>query len=285
MILLEGGNEFKSSEGVSVTKQNATTEEAQSVVKLMQKELGINLMPYIAGSIIYPDAETGDADVILDPTNYVKVNTEKQPKEIMNDFRVWLAQRLQKAGYQELPKKATVDKYNKYYKIAGDGLTTMAPIPGTNEWFQLDLDISEPGEGAFSVWSKRGEPNVAGTPKDSRAKGAYRHILKSAIASSIDPNWMWSYKAGLADRTTKQTLSKDPTKIAQLLFGPSGKASDLDNIQSILQKFKLTHPDKYNDVVTNVNAGLEKYKTQYKLQESYRVGTNEWFRNVLDRLK
>ncbi len=282
--LFEGGNEFKSPEGVSTTKQNASTEQAQAVVKMLEKEIGMELMPYIAGSIIYPGAETGDADVVLDPSKYVKVDPEKPAKDTMNEFRAWLANRLQQAGYKELPKKEAVTQKGRYYKIAGDGLTAMLPIPGTDEWFQLDLDIAEPGEGQFSVWSKRGEPNPEGTPKTARAKGAYRHVLKSAIATSINPNWMWSYKAGLADRTTKQSITKDPTKIAQALFGPAGKASDLDNINAILQKFKMAHPDKYDAVIANVNQGLERYNTQYRLSESYRVGTTEWFRRTLDLL-
>lgn len=284
-LLNEGGNEFKNPEGISATKQNASTDQAHAVVRMLEKELGMELMPYIAGSIIYQGAETGDADVVLDPSKYIKIDPEKPVKDTMNEFRAWLAQKLQQAGYRELPKKAAVTEMSRYYKIAGDGLTAMLPIPGTDEWFQLDLDIAEPGEGKFSLWSKRGEPNQPGTAKSSKAKGAYRHILLTTIASSLNPAWMWSFKSGLADRATKKSIAKDPAEIAKALFGPTGQATDLDNINAILQKFKSAHPDKYNDVIATVNAGLGKYNTEYRLSESYKVGSNEWFRNVLDKLQ
>lgn len=295
MILLEGGNEFKFADGSNATKQNASTEEADAALGVLGKEIGIDLLAvdqenkfkHKAGSIIYPGAETGDADTILDPADFIKVEPGTAPKDAQNQLRAWLAQKLQGAGYQELAKKAAVEKLGKFYKISGDGLTACVNLPGTQEWLQVDLDIAEPGEGGFSVWSKRGEPNEPGTPKDARAKGAYRHILLAAIGSIIvspeHPQGLsWSYKNGLIDRATKQTLTKNPNEVAKILFG--GNANDLDNIGTILAKFKQTHPGQYNDVIQKVNDGLASYKTQYKLKESYTEGSREWFRFLMDHI-
>ena len=293
MILVEGGNEFKLQDGSNATKQNASTEEVDIVLGSFGKEIGIDLLAkdledrfkHKTGSTIYPGAETGDADTLLDPAEFIKYDPNAAAKDVQNQFRGWLAQKLQRAGYQELPKKAALNKPGRYYKISGDGLTACAPIPNSDEWLQVDLDIAEPGEGKFSVWSKRGEPNEPGTPKDARAKGAYRHILLAAIGSILvsqdHPQGLsWSFKNGLFDRATKQTISKDPNEVANILFG--GNASDLDNINTILAKLKQAHPGQYNDIVQKVNAGLEKYNTQYRLKESHRVGTPQWFRIVLD---
>jgi len=285
MILVEGGNEFKLADGNPATKQNASSEEAKGAADSLGKELGIDLGSRLGGSVIYPGAETGDADTILDPVDFIKIAPGTQAKDAQNQFRGWLAQKLQKIGYKELPKKAVVDAPGRYYKVAGDGLTACVKIPGSKEWLQVDLDIAEPGEGKFSLWSKRGEPNQPGTPKDARAKGAYRHILLSAIGSIlISPDHpqglSWSYKNGLFDRATKRTLTKDPDEVAGILFG--GKANDLDNISTILAKLKQSHPNQHNDIVSKVNAGLENYKTQYRLKESHTVGTPQWFRIVLD---
>lgn len=287
MILLEGGNEFKFADGSNATKQNASTEEAASTLDALGKELGIDLQSRKAGSIIYPGAETGDADTILDPTDFIKIADGTSPKDAQNQLRAWLAQKLQGASYQELPKKASVEQLGKFYKISGDGLTVCVQIPGSKEWFQVDLDIAEPGEGKFSTWSKRGEPNQPGTPKDSRAKGAYRHILLSQIGTVIvspeHPEGLsWSYKNGLLDRATKQSITKDPDQVAKILFG--GTAADLDNINTILAKFKQSHPNNYNDIIAKVNAGLESYKTQYRLKESHTVGSREWFRFMMDHI-
>jgi hypothetical protein len=291
MILIEGGNEFKYPDGTNATKQNASTDDVQSAVRALGKELGIDLMKHLAGSAIYPNAETGDGDTILDPRDYLKVdNRTQEPKEIQNQLRAWLAKKLQNAGYVELPKKSPVTEPGKFYKISGDGLTACVQIPGSEEWFQIDLDIAEPGKGKFTQWSKRGEPNEPGMPKDARAKGAYRHILKTEIAKAINPDWMWSYKAGLVSRSTGGAVipdsdPQDPDAISKALFGGKASAADLDNINAILAKFKLSHPDKYNDVVAKVNDGLVKYKTQYRLKESYAPGSREWFRQLMDSFK
>lgn len=287
-IITEGGNEFKFADGTAATKQNASTEQASSALDVLGAALGIDLQSRKAGSIIYPGAETGDADTVLDPTEFIKIAPDTPPKDAQNQFRVWLAGKLKQAGYVELPKKASIEAAGKYYKIAGDGLTAMVQLPSSEESLQVDLDIAEPGEGKFSLWSKRGEPNAAGTPKDARAKGAYRHILKTEISrvliSPEHPQGLsWSFKNGLLDRATNAIVTKDPAEIAKILFG--GVAADLDNIQSILAKFKQTHPDKYNDVVAKFNAGLERYKTQYKIQESHVAGSREWFRYLMDNMK
>lgn len=287
-MITEGGNEFKFADGTNATKQNATTDQAASALDVLGTQIGIDLQSRKAGSIIYPHAETGDADTVLDPVDFIKTSPDAAPKDIQNQFRSWLAAKLQQAGYTELPKKATIEGPGKYYKIAGDGLTAMVQLPGSQESLQVDLDIAEPGEGKFSTWSKRGEPNEPGTPKDARAKGAYRHILKTEIGrvlvSAEYPQGMsWSFKNGLLDRATNTIITKDPDEIAKILFG--GTSADLDNIQSILTKFKQTHPDKYNDVVSKVNTGLEKYKTQYKIKESHVFGSREWFRYLMDNMQ
>jgi LysM repeat protein len=267
--LTEGGNEFKYADGSNATKQNASTEEAQTALGTLGKEIGMDLQKVAAGSVIYPGAETGDADSVLDPADFVKIPDGMAPKDAQNKFRELLANKLQKAGYQELPKKAVVDQPGKYYKIAGDGLTAMVSLG--QEWFQVDLDIAEPGEGKFSLWSKRGEPNAPGTPKDARAKGAFRHILLTEIGrvlvSPDHPEGLgWSYKNGLIDRATKQAIpgGKDPDTIAKVLF--NGNAGDLDNITAILTKFRTAHPAQYAGVIEKVNSGLVNYKTQYKMQ-------------------
>ena len=264
-ILAEGGNEFKNAQGVPTTKQNANEHEAESALKALGQALKLPLEKYKTGSIIYPGAETGDADSVLDPSDYIEVDPALSPKAVQDQFREWLSARLSSAGYNELAKKATVDAPGKYFKIAGDGLTASVQIPGSKEWLQVDLDIAEPGEGEFSRWSKRGEPNAPGTAKAARAKGAFRHILKSGIARAVNPDWKWSFKGGLVDEKTGEQ-TKNPADIATKLFGPTGTAADLDNISTILAKLKATRPQQYPDIVAKVNDGIAKMKYDYRLQ-------------------
>jgi len=264
-FLAEGGNEFKNAQGVPTTKQNANEHEAESALKALGQALKLPLEKYKTGSIIYPGAETGDADSVIDPSDYIEVDPALSPKAVQDQFREWLSARLSHAGYDELAKKATIDAPGKYFKIAGDGLTASVQIPGTKEWLQVDLDIAEPGEGEFSRWSKRGEPNAAGTAKGARAKGAFRHILKSGIARAVNPDWKWSFKGGLVDEKTGEQ-TKNPADIATKLFGPTGTAADLDNISTILAKLKATRPQQYPDIVAKVNDGIAKMKYDYRLQ-------------------
>lgn len=264
-VVAEGGNEFKDASGVPTTKQNATEMDAEAALRSLGQALKLPLEKYKTGSIIYPHTETGDADTVLDPADYIKVDPTLAPKAVQDQFRAWLALRLQAAGYKELPKKASIDVAGKYYKIAGDGLTASVEIPGLGEWLQVDLDIAEPGEGEFSRWSKRGEPNEKGTLKAGRAKGAFRHILKSGIARVINPDWKWSFKGGLVDEKTGEQ-TKNPAEVAKKLFGKTGQAADLDNISTILSKLKQTRPDLYPDIVTKVNDGIAKMKYDYRLK-------------------
>jgi hypothetical protein len=263
-VIFEGGNEFKNTAGEPTTIQNATTAQAQSVATALGKELNIPLHKYMSGSVIYQHASTGDVDTVLDPVDFIDVEQGDNAKAVQNKMRAWLGNKLQAAGYQELPKKQTVDAPGKYYKIAGDGLTVSVQVPGGSDWLQVDLDIAEPGEGKFSRWSRRGEPNAEGTPKDERAKGAFRHILKSGIARAINPNWKWSYKNGLVDEESGKS-TKDPDAVAKAFFGDNGKASDLDNISTILKAFKASHPELYQGVVDKVNTGIANMKYNYRI--------------------
>lgn len=247
-VITEGGHAFKDPMTKEpLTKQNASSEQAQATVKALEKRLGIPLFKYLTGSAIYPGKTTGDADLNLDPADFIDIDPTAAPKTEQNRFREWLTGQLKKSAFKD-----------SEIKKGGDGLSIMAPIPGTQEFLQVDLDIAEPGQGEFARWARRGEPGDA--------KGAFRQILKSAIARTINPNWKWSFKAGLFDEESGKTLSKDPAKIAQLFFGKSAKASDLDNINTILKKLRATRPDMYQQIIDKANEGIANLKYDYRLK-------------------
>lgn len=246
--VMEGGHAFKDpATQKPLTKQDATTEQAQATVRALEKRLGIPLFKNLTGSSMYANKTTGDADVNLDPADYIDVDPNADAKTEQNRFREWLTGKLRGAAFKDSEIRKT-----------GDGLSVMAPIPDSNDFLQVDLDISEPGQGKFARWARRGEPAQG-------AKGAFRHILKSAIARTLNPNWKWSFKAGLFDEGTNQTLSRDPQEIAQLFFGASAQASDLDNIQNILKKLKSSHPEYYQTVIDRANEGIKKLGYDYQL--------------------
>jgi hypothetical protein len=246
-LVTEGGHAFKHPDGSPRTKQNATTAEVDATLKALGKRIGIDLITMKTGSTIYPDKITGDGDTMLDPADFIKVDPKASAKETQNRFREWLTSKLLGAGVKDFE-----------IKKQSDGITVEAPIPGTKETLQIDLDISEPGDGKFARWARRGEPG--------EAKGVFRQILKSAIARTLNPNWKWSYKNSLFDEESGKTLSKDPDKIAQLMFGKTGQATDLDNIQTILAKLKQSRPNIYQQVIDKANEGIAKMGFEYKLK-------------------
>ena len=249
-VINEGGNAFKDpATKEHLTKQDASTEEVHATVKALEKRIGIPLFKNLTGSAIYAGKTTGDGDVNLDPADFIDLDPAEDPKTSQNRFREWLTGQLLKAGFKE----------HEDFKKGGDGLTVKAPIPtpGTNEFLQVDLDIGEPGQGEFSRWSRRGEPG--------QGKGAFRHILMSGIARAVNPNWKWSFKAGLFDEESSKTLSRSPDEIAKYLFGKTAKATDLDNIQTILAKLKQTRADIYQAVVDKANDGIANMKYDYRL--------------------
>jgi hypothetical protein len=247
--IMEGGNAFKDpATKQPLTKQDATSEQAQATVRALEKRLGIDLFKNLTGSAMFPGKTTGDADVNLDPADYIKVDPSADAKAEQNRFREWLTGQLKKAAFKDTE-----------IKKGGDGLSVMAPIPGTTEFLQVDLDISEPGQGSFARWARRGEPAQG-------AKGAFRHIIQSAIARALNPSWKWSFKAGLFDEESGKTLSKDPDGIAQYFFGETGRAQDLDNIKSIMTRLKQTRPNIYDQVVDKANEGIAKLGYDYELK-------------------
>lgn len=245
--VMEGGRAFKDpATNQPLTKQDATSEQAQATVRALEKRLGMDLFKNLTGSAMFPGKTTGDADVNLDPVDYIEVDPAADAKTEQNRFREWLTGKLMGAAFKDHEIRKT-----------GDGLSVMAPIPGTDEFLQVDLDIAEPGQGEFARWMRRGEPG--------EAKGAFRQVLQSAIARTLNPQWKWSFKAGLFDEESGKTLSKDPDSIAQYFFGKTGRAQDLDNIKSIMTRLKQTRPNIYDQIIDRANEGIAKLGYDYRL--------------------
>lgn len=244
----EGGHAFKDPTTKELlTKQDATTAEVDATLKALGSRIGIDLIKHKTGSTIYPNKITGDGDTNLDPTDFIDVDSSEDAKVSMNKFREWLTSKLLGAGIQDT-----------HIKKGGDGLAVMSPIPGTDDYLQVDLDISTPGDGQFARWSRRGEPGSA--------KGVFRHVLKSAIARGVNPNFKWSFKNGLVDEVSGEA-TKDPDAIAKILFGEKGKATDLDNIGAILKALKSYRPDIADDVIAVAQQGVTNMKFDYKYGE------------------
>jgi hypothetical protein len=180
MILLEGGNVFKTAEGQSATVRIAR-ENVVPTVQWLEKLTGLSLVDNMLGSTGRKET-SGDLDLGID--------VSKISKDV-------LIQQLLNKGIQR-------DDIKK----SGDSVHLKTPILGdkSNGYVQTDFMFGDPTFQKFAL--NTGESNF---------KGVHRALLLASIASAQDMKW--SYKNGLMDRETNEIISKDPAEIAEKLIG------------------------------------------------------------------
>ena len=180
MILLEGGNVFKTAEGESATVRIAR-ENVVPTVQWLEQLTGLNLVDNMLGSTGRKET-SGDLDLGIDET--------KITKDIL------IQQMLRKGIKAEDIKKS------------GDSVHLKTPILGdaSNGFVQTDFMFGDPNFQKFAL--NTGESNF---------KGVHRAILLASIAKA--QGMKWSYKNGLVDRETNEIISKDPAEIAEKLIG------------------------------------------------------------------
>lgn len=248
MILKEGGNVFKDPNG-QISTQRINKADVGPTLDWLEKIVGLDLKSNTLGTTgIAPTS--GDLDVAIDQS---KINKD----QLVDRLSKWAIQNKQD------PKQ--------WVKKSGISVHFKTPIKGSakNGFVQTDLMFGEP---QWMKWSlKGGQPG-------SEYKGADRHIMIASIAKPL--GFKWSHKAGLLNRDTNELITKDPTKIAQLLLGQSGvTANDLDSVETIHAKIK--NRSDYDTLVADVKDTFA--KAGKTLPES--TGPIGWFRNMLNAIK
>lgn len=199
MIITEGGNVFKDTEGQSLT-QRIRREDVVPTVKWLEGLTGLSLVDNMLGST--GRAETsGDLDLAVDVS------------------------KIDKDMFIELLIKKGVDRND--LRKSGDSVHYKTPINGdpSQGYVQTDFMFGEPSWQKFSMMG--GEPG-------SDFKGKHRMLLMASIAKA--QGMKWSYKHGLLNRETNEVIASDPKEIAQKLIG--GTVADLASVESILNKIK-----------------------------------------------
>jgi len=180
MILSEGGNVFKQTDGSPATTR-ISRENIVPTVQWLEQLTGLNLVDNMLGSTGRKET-SGDLDLGIDET--------KITKDIL------IQQMLRKGIKAEDIKKS------------GDSVHLKTPILGdaSNGFVQTDFMFGDPEFQKFAL--NTGESNF---------KGVHRAILLASIAKA--QGMKWSYKNGLVDRETNEIISKDPAEIAEKLIG------------------------------------------------------------------
>lgn len=235
-----GGNVFKNADNTSAT-QRISRDDVVPTVQWLEKITGLNLVDNMLGSTGYKET-SGDLDLAVD--------INKISKDV-------LVQQLLSRG---------IDQSD--IKKSGNNVHVKTPILGNpkNGYVQTDFMFGEPDWQKFSM---------TGSPEGSSYKGMHRHVLLAIIAKAR--GLKWSYKNGLVNRETNETITRNPKEIAEILF--TGTAQDLASVDTIIHKIKPR--SDYEELVADARETLG--KEGVKLPESKQVseGSADWFRNFM----
>ena len=240
MKLYEGGNVFKTAEGQPATVRIAR-ENVVPTVQWLEQLTGLNLVDNMLGSTGRKET-SGDLDLGIDETKITK--------------DVLIQQLLKRGAKAEDIKKS------------GDSVHFKTPILGdkSNGYVQTDFMFGDPEFQKFSLVADG----------DSEYKGVHRALLLASIAKA--QGMKWSYKNGLVDRDSNETITKNPTEIAQNLI--NGTPADMTSVESIIKKIKAL--PNYEELVKDAREAFERDKLTLP-EASVLPGTGAWYRQFINK--
>jgi hypothetical protein len=241
MLLYEGGNVFKDKEGNSLTGR-INKADVEPTVRWLEDLTGLSLVDNMLGTTGRKET-SGDLDLAVDATKVTKDTLVK----------ILLAKGIPATDI----------------KKSGDSVHLRTPINGQDGHVQTDFMFGEPKWQKFSM---------QGGIEGSQYRGVHRQILLSSIAKAL--GYKWSYKSGLMDRESNQTLpgGQDPATISRLLGIPANKFNSFEDILSAIK----SRPD-YSNLVKDARETLA--KENITLPESAPLpGTAAWFRTITGQI-
>jgi hypothetical protein len=251
MKLLEGGNVFANASPFD-------HKDVPAILKTINKALGgtgITAIPVGSAATPKPGKISGDMDVIVDEKtvlDYFKVKDAKAARKALNDYIS-----------------------SKGLETAQSGINVHVNVPIGSEHHQVDVMVSANADRVSKF-------HTHAIPDNSPYKGVNKQLMLAIFAKSR--GYMWSAWQGLfaRDENGKKAdfVSDDLDSIAQTLFGPGHDSKDLGSVESILAALPKPEAD----------ALLAKAKEDANWKEvpvktESRIGTNEWFRHMLDKVK
>jgi hypothetical protein len=247
MILNEGGNVFA----------DATPfdhKDVPAILKTINSALqgtGITAIPVGSAATPKHGHQSGDMDVIVDERavlDFFKAKDAKSARKALNDYIA-----------------------AKGFDTAQTGINVHVNVPVGDAHHQVDVMVTA---NATQV-AKFHTHNI---PQGSPYKGVNKQLLMAFLAK--DKGYMWSAWQGLfaRDAAGKKAdfVTDDLAKIAEILTGKADPAV-LGSVESIL----ATLPQQQAADLLARGKADPNWK---EVKQESRVGTNEWFRNMLNRL-
>ena len=244
--LNEGGNIFKTAEGTPLT-QRINRDDVPGTIKWIESATGIAFPQETWLGTTGRKSSSGDLDLAVDETSTTKEDL----------IKVLLAK--------------GVDA--KDIKKSGDSVHVKAPIAGNpnNGFVQADLMFGDPKWQAFSM---------SGAPEESKLTGMSRHVILASIVSVLNPGLKWSYKHGLVDRVTNQTIEdgRSAKKLSDITGIPVAKLNTADDILDAVSK----RPN-YDQLIAAARETLAKSDIQLP-EAAPAPGTAAWFRETANKI-
>jgi len=212
MILKEGGNVFKNSEGQSLT-QRINQSDIPSTVHWLEQLTDLDLK--------------GDNDKTGYPGRWLG-STGKKPSSGDLDLQVDSKEISPEQLIAELTQWCTSHglKPQEYIKKGADQIHFKTPIAGNpkNGYVQTDFMFMDDLEiGQFFISS----------PTNSEYSAVDRHIMLNSIAKAS--GYKIVTRKGLVDRATNQVRSRDPDEIAKLMLNNKADRDALYSVETMLQ--------------------------------------------------
>jgi len=274
-MLTEGGNVFKDEAGAEGTRR-INQADVPTTIQWLEQITGLdfsedkdeNEVPTKWLGTTGRKSSSGDLDLSVDDKSITK--------EVLADVltRWCVSQGIPQEQVRNRAKTKTTAAYSQgWVAMSGDSVHFKAPINGNvgNGFVQVDFMFGDPKWQAFAMKGGR---------EGSQYVGMSRHIILASIVTAIDPNLKWSYKNGIVDRTTNQTIEggKDPRVLSKLTGIPIGKLNAADDIIDAVSK----RPD-YQKLIAAARDTLAHSNIQ--LPESAPMpGTAAWFRSLGHRI-
>jgi hypothetical protein len=247
MILTEGGNVFANAAPFD-------HKDVPAILKTVNNALrgtGIEVIPVGSAASPTPGKRSGDMDVLADEAavmGYFKAKDAKTARKALNDYI---------AG--------------RGLETAQTGINVHVNVPVGSEHHQVDIMVTANAPQIAKFHTHQ-------IPQGSPYKGVNKQLLMAFLAK--DKGYMWSAWQGLFARDAAgkkaEFVTDDLAKIAEILTGRAD-ANVLGSVESILAALP-------QDQAAELLARGKADPNWKEIKQESRVGTNEWFRNLLNKL-
>jgi len=203
MILKEGGNVFKNSDG-QIQTQRINQIDVKPTLDWLEQMVDLDLQNNTLGSTgLKPTS--GDLDVAVDSSKIT-------PEQLIAELTQWCN------SHQLNPRD--------YVKKGGGQIHFKTPIAGNPDKGYVQTDfmfMKNLGVGKFFL----------SAPANSEYSGRDRHIMFNSIGKPL--GYKIVPREGLVSRDSNQVVETDPDKIAKLLLGKSATKEDLYSVETMVQ--------------------------------------------------